>query len=277
MIDKTPPNENKAKLSYSADDDPFPKKLLISAIEYATGRRRLEKIYNKIKQSDNSNNQIWQLILQELSINVIYDKTKLLKVPRSGPIIFIANHPFGVVDGAMLCYLASEVRQKFFVLANEVLCKEKIIADYMLPIDFRTTKEALQTNIDTRKKAIERLNDGEALVIFPAGGVATSRKILGKADDLNWKRFVVKLIHKTKAPVIPIYFYGQNSRLFQFASHVHMSLRLSLLLHEVRNKMGQSLKVSIGDPILYNTIEHIKNRQELLDHLRKITYELGQS
>ncbi len=266
----------KVRLSYSSVDDPLVKRLLIGTIEHATGRKRLERVYSEIKAQKPTSSQLWDLMLEKLELYPNYVQAQLDKIPKEGPIIFVANHPFGVVDGVILGYLASRVRSKFCVLVNEVLCREELLQPYFLPIDFRDTREAKQTNINTRNETLNRLQAGEALAIFPAGGVATSPKPWAKAEDLDWKRFVIKMILKTKATVIPIFVHGQNSRLFQVASHVSMSLRLSLLLHEVTNKMGRQIYLDIGDPIPFEQLSNIKDRQELLDHLRAVTFDLRQ-
>ena len=266
----------KIKLSYSTENDPKLKKLFISTIEFLTGRRKLEKLYNEIDALDLQAGPLWEEILRRLDIGIIYDEDQFNKLPKDGPLVFIANHPFGVVDGLIMGSLGARVRPGFFVLANEVLCKDKLLNQHMLPIDFAETKEAMRTNIETRQKTFDRLEKGDILIIFPAGGVATAPTPFGKPEDLDWKRFVIKVIQKTKATVVPIFVHGQNSRLFQIASHINTNLRLSLLLNEVRNKVGKNVHLSIGDPIPFEEIEHIKDRQMLLDHLREITYAQGE-
>jgi putative hemolysin len=176
----------------------------------------------------------------------------------------------------MIGQLLAHVRDRFFILVNEVLAREPLLKDYLLPIDFRETKEALHTNIETRRSSMKRLQAGEALGIFPAGGVATAPKIWKrKAQDLEWKRFVARLIQMTEATVVPVYVPGQNSRLFQVASNIHMKLRMGLFLHEIWNKRGKTLSMTIGDPIPYSELASFKHRQDMLDYLRNKTFELG--
>jgi len=79
----------------------------------------------------------------------------------------------------------------------------------------------------------------------------------------------------TQATVIPVYFYGQNSRMFQIASQVSLTLRLSLIIHEVNKKIGKTIRFCIGDPIHYQDLADIKERRKLLAHLRELTYSLG--
>ena len=263
------------KLTYSDENDPFLKKGLIESLEFATGRKKIERIYNEVLQSSFPTRELWTLALKRLKINMEYDANQLAKAPKEGPLVLLANHPFGLIDGLMISHFAATIRERFFVIVNETLCKHDRIASYMLPIDFRETKEALRTNLETRKIAVERLKQGEALAIFPAGGVATARTPFGKAYDLKWKRFVAKLVQQSKATVVPIFFHGHNSRLFQIVSQISLPLRYGLFLHEARRKMGTTVQAAIGDPIVYERLPPIKNRQELLDHLQEVTFRLA--
>lgn len=266
---------SRARLSYAYPGDPLHRLLLISIMEWMTGRRRLEKLYTELKQEAPPGAEVWRSILGKLQITPSYDAALLAKAPAEGPVIFLANHPFGVVDGLALGYLLAQVREDFLVLVNGVLCQEEMLLPFVLPVDFRETKEALHTNLQTRRRAQAHLLAGGALGIFPAGGVATAAGGWGKARDLEWKRFVAKLIQQTQATVIPLYFHGQNSRLFQLVSQFSQDLRLSLLLSEVRNKMGRPLHISVGTPIPYPELAGIRNRQELLDRLRALTFALA--
>ena len=265
------------KLSYACEDDPLGKRFIIQAIEYATGRRKLEKMYADVNNTVPDSRYIWEDVIERLSIQLNYNLDMIGKIPKQGPLVFISNHPFGVVDGLILGHIVSLVRDRFVVLVNEVLCRYERLAPYLLPIDFRETKDAMRTNIMTRQKVIDRLKDGEALAIFPAGGVATSHGWWGQARDLQWKRFVTKVIRLTEATVVPVYVHGQNSRLFQIVSQFSLTLRLSLLLNEVRNKIGKEIDISIGEPISFNELKDIKDKQEMLNHLRDVTYGLSNS
>ncbi len=266
-----------ARLSYSRPDDPLLKRAIIETVEFATGRRKIERIYNEVRNLHLPPIEIWGTALQKLAIGLNYDQQQLEKIPPEGPLIFIANHPFGVVDGLILGHLISRTRQRFVLLVNEVLCREEQLDDFLLPIDFNETKEAMQTNLRTRALAIERLRASEALGIFPSGGVATAPNVFARIQDLEWKRFTARLIQQTHATVVPLYFHGRNSRLFQVASQINLNLRLSLLLNEIRNKMGKTVRIEIGDPIPYKALAQYKDRQEMLDYLRKVTFDLGKN
>lgn len=264
----------KVKLTYAEEDDPFLKKLVIETIEFLTGRPRLERLYNEAHAIENIEHaERWKAVLDKLELNIRYSKQQLSKIPKDVPLVLIANHPFGVVDGLTFGYLAALARPNFKILVNGVLEHDHMLQAYLLPVDFRETREAMKTNINTKNEAIKMLNEGGTIVIFPSGGVATASKVFNKPTDFEWKNFLLKLIHKPKSTVVPLYFHGRNSRLFHIASFINMNLRLGLLLNEIRNKMGKNVDVTIGEPIAYETMAQIP-RKELLAFLRKETMKL---
>jgi len=272
-----PDNKNKSQLSYSAADDSWRKKGVIRSLEFLTGKRKLQKRYNEVIRENPPSHQIWARILAKLGVEVKYNVQRVKKWPNDRPLIVIANHPFGVVDGIILGYLIAQIRQDFKIVVNEVLCREELLNPYLLPIDFRDTKEALQTNIQTRKEALDMLKNNQVIGIFPAGGVSTAPKFWKKADDLEWKKFVVKLIQQSEAVVVPVYFHGQNSRMFQMASQISENLRLGLLLNEVNNKIGREIHVEIGHALSVEEIEQNTTKDSVLDYLRQKVYQLKKS
>jgi len=272
-----PSSQDWVSLSYAEPTDSWYKKWVIGFIERVSGSRLAEHKYNEILRRPIAPTQMMGEALRELGITLELDLGQLDKIPRSGPLIFIANHPFGVVDGLAFGHIASMVRSDFAAITNAVLCRAPILNSYLLPIDFRETKQAMAVNLATRSKALMHLESGGCIVIFPSGGVATAPFPGKKAVDLEWKRFVVKMIQKSHATVVPIFFPGQNSFWFHLASYIHMNLRLGLLLYEMKNKMNTPLPVIIGDPIPYQALSQQAHGQDMLEYLRKITFELDES
>lgn len=263
------------QLTYTTPDDPLLKSLLIRSVEQLGGVRKLEKRYAKVLDRYGQSGDFWQLALEELEIQLDYDRQQLAKIPPTGPLIFIANHPFGLLDGLSMCHLATVARGDFRIMLHSALCREERIQRFVLPINFDKTAEATQSNIQTKQRALDYLRGGGTMVIFPAGGISTATGLIGPVTDLEWKLFFTKLIQMTEATVIPIYFHGHNSRLFQVISQFSETLRLSLIVREVHNKIGHTLQVAVGDPIPFAQIAHIKKRRDLIAYLRMTIYELG--
>ena len=192
-----------------------------------------------------------------------------------GPLVLLANHPFGIGDGVAILALAEALNRPFKVLINNDLMKIPEMAPYALPVSFDETKEALAQNLKMRHEAVRLLKDGVTIVIFPAGGVATARKVFGHAEDLPWKMFPAKLIQAAGASVVPIHFSGQNGRLFHLASKLSLTLRLSLLVREFRRLTGKSIGVTIGHTLPWSQLSQIADRKLLLKTLHTAVFEMA--
>ena len=275
---KTPlPGKKKpVRFSYSTPDQPALQRAVIQTIEKFGGQRKLKKLYVQHQKSVAEGENFFAAALRLLRMNVEFDQAALALTPATGPVLFISNHPYGVLDGITLTWLATKIRSDTKVLANDVLCQAPEAAANLLPVAFAPTREARETNVQSRLAAHDWLRQGHAVGIFPGGGVSTSEKPLGgPAVDLPWAPFTAKLLRMSKATVVPVFFVGQNSRLFQLASHLSLTLRLSLVFRETARRIGTNLKVRIGKPIPFSEIAHIEDRVELVKELRKRTFDLA--
>lgn len=262
--------------SYAGPDDPWLKRFVIRAIERMTGQPYLKSLYDDFRLNPVPGESFWDSAVRRLQLNIIVNEDGLAKLPGSGPLVVVANHPYGVLDGVVISHLVARRRADFRVLTNEVLTRAEEIKPFLLPIDFAETEEALATNLKSRAAAKKHLMEGGCLIVFPAGGVSTTPKPWARqAVDAEWKKFTGRLIQQCKADVVPIFFAGQNSRLFQLASHVSMTLRLSLIFKEVYDRIGTDVTVRIGAVIPFAELAGVSDRKLFMDQLRMMTYALG--
>lgn len=265
------------KLSYAAYFDHPLKRGVVRTIERLSGQPYLQRLYETYRDSL-ADEPFFAAAVKLLNLDVEFSAARLAQIPETGPLVVVANHPFGVLDGLLISWLISLRRKDFKVLTNAVLDGAPEAREWLLPIDFAPTKEARATNIATRAESLERLNAGECIIVFPAGGVSTSPTPFYRAAvDDTWKPFTAKLITRSGAQVTPIFFEGQNSRLFQWASHVSIELRLALIFREVKRRVGTAIPVHIGDTLTPETLASAGKRHELMTFLRDQTYGMAPS
>ena len=264
-------------LSYASPCDSRLTRALIHMIEVTTGQLELKRLYNTYQTELRGSVDFWDAAMRLMRLSVDYDAVKLDALPRTGPLVIVANHPIGLIDGLLMGHHANRVRRDFKVLTNSRLYPpDAEIRSYILPIDFDPTPTAQATNLESRAIARAHIKGGGCIIVFPAGGVATTPSFFArKAVDFEWKPFTARLVHDAKADVVPIFFPGQNSWMFQIASHLGMTARMAYLLHEVANKIGCSFSAVIGDVLPYESMSGMRDPRVLCRYLRNKTEALS--
>lgn len=249
---------------------------LIRLLENTTGRLSLIRRAAGYESDVAGGKSFWQVMPQKFGLDLSVTGGSLASIPSHGPLIVISNHPFGILDGLMMGHILDQVRGDFRILANSVFRRAEALNRVILPISFDETKEAVKLNLATRAAALDYLGQGGAIGVFPGGTVSTSARPFSQPMDPGWRNFTAKMIAKSGATVVPIYFAGHNSRLFQIASHIHSTLRLGLLIKEFRARVDEPVRVVIGEPIAQDRLQALKSDPSaMMDFLRKSTYDLS--
>ncbi|KQB97817.1 acyltransferase [Loktanella sp. 1ANDIMAR09] len=252
---------------------------VIRVMENATGRLRLIRKAKGYDAEVAAGADFWEVMCTRYGVELDVIGGSLENIPRTGPLIVVSNHPYGILDGLMMGRILSARRQgDFRVLAHRIFRRAADLERIILPISFDETKEAAKLNLETRMKAIAYLQEGGAIGIFPGGTVSTSATPFSKPMDPSWRTFTAKMVAKSGATVVPVFFEGHNSRLFQLASHLHSTLRTGMFIREFKAKINKPVRVVIGEPIPQATLERFKKDPKgCMDFLRKATYELSTS
>ncbi len=249
---------------------------IVRLLENSTGRLRLIKRADGYEHEVAAGRDFWQVMVERygLTLNVIAGS--LRHIPKHGPLILIANHPYGILDGLIMGHILSTMRGDFRILANSVFKRAEDLNNVLLPISFDDTKDALKLNLTTRATALNYLGQGGAIGVFPGGTVSTGAKPFSRPMDPGWRSFTARMVAKSDASVVPLYFDGHTSRLFQIASHLHSTLRLGLLIKEFNKRVDTPVDIVVGDPIGRDVLDPMsKDAKAMMDFLRKATYELS--
>ena len=248
-------NDVARDISYATSANGFMGQFLIRSVENVTGRIGLIRRAKDYEKEVAKGRNFWEVIVERYNIEMNIVKGCLGEIPKDGPVVIVSNHPFGILDGLLMGYILSKTRKDFKIIANRVFRKAKDLDEVVLPISFEENREGNLQNLKTRNEAIHFLKAGGIVGIFPGGTVATSAKLFSRPIDPFWKRFTSKLILKSDATVVPIFFYGANSRLFQIASHMSYNLRMALLIREFGLKVDRRVDIAIGKKISANYLQ----------------------
>jgi putative hemolysin len=234
---------------------------------------QLRDLYFRSKSG--SERDFHQNLLQDLQVSCHVEPGDLRHIPVSGAVVAVANHPFGILEGPLLCTVLPKVRPDYKIMTNHLLACFPELKDKCIFVDPFNNKKSRVANALALKQSIAWLKAGHMLVIFPAGEVSSWNFRHGEIEDPEWNQIAARLIRAAKAASVPLFFRGKNSVPFHMLGMVHPTLRTARLAHELFNKRGKNIEILIGNTISHETLSGMTDDVEATKYLRWRTYLLG--
>lgn len=240
---------------------------------------RVRDLYRRVQRS--AKGFSLENLLAEMQVELRVDPADALRIPASGPVVVVANHPFGMMDGAVLAVLLARVRPDVKVMTNYLLRDVPELAQHCIFVDpFQNDSSGGRKNIDVNRRALREalawLQGGGMLGVFPAGEVSHLQLHQGQISDPAWNETAARLIQQTEATALPLYFCGRNSVSFHLFGMIHPKLRTAFLLQEFLHQKGRTIDVRVGSEITSDFIAGIADHREATEYLRWRTYLLAQ-
>lgn len=256
-----------AKASHMRPGDPR-----VALLAEVSGLKRLERFYNEIEQAPGQD--FITALFAHLELGLEVDQDDLAQIPTEGGVAIIANHPYGAIDGLALIDVVRRVRPDIKVMANFMLQQLEPLKDRFIGVNpFEQLRS--RSSFQGMRQAMEHLSSGGALGIFPAGEVSSYRTDLNAVADPRWKPQVIKLIKNAQVPVVPVWFDGANSLIFQMLGMIHPDLRTMALPGEMLRMRGKRVRLRIGKAIPPKDLVALGPVEQLTRYLRAKTYALG--
>lgn len=268
---------DKRRLSYAGTFTNPWKAGTIRTIEWLTAKIELLR---RIRRFERDGAPIgvpfWAKAMVQMGIDIRTPREEVALIPPTGPLVVVANHPHGLVDGMVIAALIARVRGDFKILTRSLLTGIPEVAQFMIPVPFPHEENARELGLQMRNEAMATLKDGGVIILFPAGQVAASETWFGPAVEAEWHAFTHKMIMRSGAAVLPMRFTGQNSRWYQIANKLSPTLRQSLLLYEIRHALDKPQRPHIGRPFSPDELKQwADNPRGFLAFMREHTLNLG--
>ena len=264
-------------LTYSETFDSNTKRWFIMALEWVTGKIKVIRRVRKFEKMGPKKGQaFWPATMKAMGIEILTPQEQLDRIPATGPVVFVANHPHGMVDGMVLADMIGRRRNDYRILTRSLLTGiDESAASYMIAVPFVHQADAQAKMIEMRAKSMEHLGKGGLIALFPSGVVASSDTMWGPALEQEWNVFTAKMIKRSGATVVPCYFPGSNSRAYQIANRVSATIRQGLLIHEIAHAFDKPQIPIIGHPIPPEEVEErSKDPRAFMAWLREHTLAL---
>jgi len=259
-------------------DDPWTS-FSIRAIEWFTGKLTILRMVNKFEKNNAKyrGQKFWRGALDIMGIELQTPVEQLANIPKDGPVVVVANHPHGMVDGMIFADLIGRVRQDYRILTRSVLTGlDEAATSFMIPVPFPHDPDAQRKMVEMRANAMAHLADGGVVALFPSGVVMASQTWFGPATEAEWNVFTAKLIRRSGARVVPIFYPGRNSRAYQIANKISPILRQSLLLHEIVRSCNKPQAPIVGAPLTDAQMAKLEtDPRGFMAWLREHTLSLG--
>ena len=249
---------------------PFKPRILSAVIEKVLGLDRLAQIYDR-RPAGCTPHEFLQYTLEALGVSLdLVNASNLEEIPRTGPVLIVANHPLGGLEGVAIAKVIADIRPDLKVLTNELLRRIPELADIFIGVDVLSS-DAAAGNVSSIKQVHKHLKHGGAVLIFPAGMVSAYERGHRRIQDRAWNRLAGQLLKRYQATCLPVHVGGTNSRLFYAAGMIHPRLRTALLPRQLANKQGFKLELRFGRPILAAELRLLQSPRAITDYLRVST------
>ncbi len=268
--------ENPFRLADILQLAPIPElnQVLISMVEKILCLRNLENTYRAASSVSHGAYQFLHALLKQLNIRYQVHRENFESCYGTGSAIVVANHPFGGIDAVVMTCILLGIRTDVKFLANGLLARIPELKNLIFGVDSFGGKQSKIRNGAPIREAAEWVKRGGMLMLFPAGEVAHFTLGTRQITDSEWNPLLGWLVEVTGAPVIPAYFHGRNSRLFQTLGLLHPALRTALLPHELINKQNRTIHVGLGAPVDTEALRAFGDRAKVVQYLRLRTYSL---
>ncbi|WP_074646856.1 lysophospholipid acyltransferase family protein [Thalassovita gelatinovora] len=252
---------DRRSLTYASTFDSNATALMIKALEWMTGKISILRMIREFERRGAPEGQaFWMACLDVMGIDFQTPQDQIDRIPAEGPVVVVANHPHGLVDGMVLAELIGRRRPDYRILTRELLTGiDEVASSYLIPVPFPHEEDAQRKSVEMRAAAMDYLKQGGVVSVFPSGVVASSKSVFGPVIEAEWNVFTAQLIRRSGAKVVPIRFMGQNSRWYQIANQISATLRQGLLLHEIVHSCNRPQKPVVGEPLTAAQMERLSS------------------
>ena len=265
------------RLSYAGTFKNPVKANTIRIIEWLSAKVTLLRLIRDFERSGAPfGSPFWPKAVKQMGIRIDTPAEEIALIPKTGPLVVVANHPHGLVDGMIMAELVNRVRSDFKILTRSLLTGIPEVEEFMIPVPFPHEENARELGLEMRNQTMAHLKRGGVIILFPAGKVAMSEGFFGPAIEAEWNVFTHKMIQRSGASILPIHFTGQNSRAFLIANKLSDTLRQGLLLYEIKRALFKPQRPFVGAPIPASELDKWEgNPRGFLAWLRQHTLDLG--
>lgn len=245
-------------------------RVLVKILDSVLGIRQMDRLYQQQQLAGLDKESFARRLLEVMNISLQGVDEMIAKIPKEGPVVIASNHPFGAIEGVILCLLIGQVRPDMKVLANQGLRLFPELSDYFIFTNPLSEKDP--KNGPSIRASLKHVKAGNALLIFPAGRVSYYRAEKGRISEHEWNRVVARLVQSANAQYMPVFVDGKNSPMFYRLGRVYFRLRMLMLARELLNKRNAKVALYAGNSIKASQLDSHQTLDTQAQMCRLLSY-----
>ena len=258
-------------LSYAGSELTPLGRLFVRSVERLSGHTPLTKAHKRYQLLDRSDSsRFFRTAAIALQLEIDVHPESLEQIPETGPLLIVANHPYGAMDGLAIAASVETRRSDLRIIVWDAIDVPEANAHFLALDLTERSRKALRQNVLVRRKAIAHLRSGGAILLFPSGCVERSAKPWGVPCEQPWTPLAARLAREGQAKILPVFVHGHNSRLFHMASFLGNTVRRALFLRETGQLIGKRLRLNIGKALSLTSLLVDDDDQLLTDKMRQL-------
>jgi len=237
------------------------------------GLAKLEKIL--IDAEPHKDKRFIETIFNKTNINVNTFFLQNNVFSTNEPLIIVANHPTGLLDGLSILYVLFSENRKVKIVVNYLLKEfaaiDEALGDTFIYVNPFDKEKEKKSSYEGLKKIMESLSKKEVVVFFPAADVSKISIKSCAIIDCEWNNTCIKFIKKSNIKIIPIFTHAKNSFAFYLLNTINSKIGLFFIINEFFNKSNSTINLTIGKVVEMSSCD---NEKQLKQKLINSVYDL---
>lgn len=261
-------------LSYAGSDLSPLKRKLVTLIESVLGGAALRRILLRFQAQLPEPERFFEHASDALRLTSDVRFFDNASIPEKGPLLIVANHPYGIIDGLAIGACVETVRSDLRIIVWDAI-NVPVPEQHFLALDL--TEEsfgALRQNVKVRRDAAAHLCAGGSILLFPSGSAERSPTPWGQPAEQPWTPLAGKLAKDSEATVLPVRVYGHNSRLFHAASFLGDTIRRALFLRETCLRQESSVSFTVLPALAPSKVAELGSAAQVATYLQHTVLSL---
>jgi len=186
-----------------------------------------------------------------------------------GPLVVVANHPTGPMDGISYGKWLLEQRPDTLIFTTDALATIPSFRPVVIGLSLYGDKSTARGNAKALRRAMQHLSRGGCVAAFPAGTISWKHAD-GVVRDGEWLPTVFEIAKRCAVPVACVHIQARHGSVMEYLLSLHSVARTFLLGRAFLQCCGTTHRLELGGVL---PAQDEASAAELCDQARQLVEE----